>query len=87
MVYEEGSHSGLVRLLGKQVWGNPPGVRISPSPHQIEIDHTLNEKGISKKAKTTSSCVAMQKSNKDCNGFYIKGCNYENNNLWKYWIL
>ena len=28
----EGSHSGLVRTLGKRVWGNPPGVRISYPP-------------------------------------------------------
>jgi hypothetical protein len=28
----ERSHSGLVRTLGKGVWGNPPGVRISLSP-------------------------------------------------------
>ena len=26
---KEGSHSGLVRTLGKRVWGNSPGVRIS----------------------------------------------------------
>jgi hypothetical protein len=29
----EGSHSGLVRTLGKRVWGNPPRVRISYPPH------------------------------------------------------
>ena len=28
----EGSHSGLVRTLGKRVWGNPPRVRISHPP-------------------------------------------------------
>lgn len=28
----ERSHSGLVRTLGKGVWGNSPGVRISLSP-------------------------------------------------------
>ena len=28
----EGSHSGLVRTLGKRVWSNPPGVRISYPP-------------------------------------------------------
>gem|GEM_PF-6571755 len=31
------SHSGLVRRPGKSVWGNPPRVRISPSPPEIEI--------------------------------------------------
>jgi Zn-dependent protease with chaperone function len=30
----EASHSGLVRTLGKRVWGNPPRVRISPPPQK-----------------------------------------------------
>lgn len=29
---EDGSHSGLVRTLGKRVWVKPPGVRISYHP-------------------------------------------------------
>ena len=33
----ESSHSGLVRTLGKRVWGNPPGVRISYSPPKLLI--------------------------------------------------
>src|SRR3989344_4954598 len=32
----EGSHSGLVRTLGKRVWGNPPRVRISHPPQIFE---------------------------------------------------
>lgn len=31
----EGSHSGLVRTLGKRVWRNPPGVRISYPPPSL----------------------------------------------------
>ena len=34
---KEGSHSGLVRTLGKRVWSNPPGVRISYPPPENEI--------------------------------------------------
>ena len=30
--FKEGSHSGLVRTLGKRVWGNSPRVRIPPLP-------------------------------------------------------
>ena len=33
---KEGSHSGLVRTLGKRMWGNPPRVRISYPPQYIE---------------------------------------------------
>ena len=33
----EGSHSGLVRVLGEHVWGNSPGVRISPLPPSVII--------------------------------------------------
>jgi hypothetical protein len=29
---QEASHRGLVRVLGKHVWGNPPSVRIAPPP-------------------------------------------------------
>ena len=32
MCTKEGSHSGLVRTLGKRVWSNPPRVRISYHP-------------------------------------------------------
>jgi hypothetical protein len=36
IVYKtEGSHSGLVRTLGKRVWSNPPGVRISYPPRAV----------------------------------------------------
>jgi heat shock protein HtpX len=34
---QEASHSGLVRTLGKRVWGNPPRVRISPPPHKSNL--------------------------------------------------
>ena len=33
----EGSHSGLVRTLGKRVWSNPPRVRIPHPPQKSEI--------------------------------------------------
>ncbi len=32
----EGSHSGLVRVVGNDVWSNPPGVRISYPPQFIK---------------------------------------------------
>ncbi len=35
----EESHSGLVRTLGKRVWGNSPRVRISPLPPVTFINY------------------------------------------------
>ena len=44
--YTEESHSGLVRTLGKRVWGNPPRVRISPlPPGQLLIGATYVPQG------------------------------------------
>ena len=34
---KEGSHSGLVRTLGKRVWGNPPRVRIPYPPPSVAV--------------------------------------------------
>src|SRR3989344_2824670 len=39
----EGSNSGLVRTLGKRVWGNPPRVRIPHLPRQGKSQILLGE--------------------------------------------
>jgi hypothetical protein len=46
----EGSHSGLVRTLGKRVWVKPPRVRISYPPQFFEKG--FGNKNMDKKTQT-----------------------------------
>ena len=59
----EGSHSGLVRTLGKRVWRNPPGVRISYPPHIgfLCYNFNMNFKKLYKEASKITSVKKLTK--------------------------